>query len=75
MQKNNIDKLGNLILIEKKKNIQASNEFFQRKKTIYKNSKVQDVKDLTKIENWYPEDLEKRHKEVMQRLENFFKGD
>lgn len=75
LQKNNIDKLGNLILIEKKKNIQASNEFFQRKKTIYKNSKVQDVKDLTKIENWYPEDLEKRHKEVMQRLENFFKGD
>ena len=48
LQKNNIDKLGNLILIEKKKNIQASNEFFQRNnKTIYKNSKVQDVKDLT----------------------------
>ena len=28
-------------------------------------SKVQDVKDLTKIENLYPEDLEKRHKEVI----------
>ena len=80
----NIDKLGNLVLLEKSLNIKASNEFFQRKKEIYKievpdkntvPSKVQDVKDLTKIENWYPEDLEKRHKEVIQRLENFFKGD
>ena len=61
--------------------------FFKGKKEIYKKgttrkngkkikpSEVQDVKDLTKIQNWYPEDLKKRHKEIIQRLGNFFQGD
>ena len=84
--KENLDKLGNLVPLEKSLNIKASNEFFQRKKDIYskgttrKNGKkinpseVQDAKDLSKIQNWYPEDLERRHQKVMQRLDDFFQG-
>ena len=34
--KKNIEKLGNLVILEKSLNIKASNEFFQRKKEIYK---------------------------------------
>ncbi len=75
LYKEKLDKLGNLIPLEKKKNIQASNKYFINKKTIYEDSKVQDVRNLSaKIEHWRPDDLETRHQEVMRRLKKFFKG-
>ena len=72
--KNYIDTFGNLMPLEKKRNIAASNEFFSRKQKEYKNSKVQDARDLAnkKPPHWYPEDVEQRQKESVKRLKKFF---
>ena len=70
----NIDKLGNLIPLERKINIAASNEFFQRKQEKYADSDIRDVLILSKKEpsQWYPEDVEKRHEQVNKRLMKIF---
>lgn len=68
-----IDTIGNLVPLEWKLNISAQNEFFQRKKNRYGQSKIQDVLDLCKSNKWYPEDLSDRHKIVLQRIINFVK--
>jgi len=72
-----IDKIGNLMPLEQKINIKAGNEFFSRKKKEYKKSKFQDALDLAQknSEHWYPEDLEKRHTEAIERLREFFDND
>ena len=69
-----IDKLGNLMPLERKLNIAASAEFFGRKQAEYKKSKIHDALLLsTKTPSqWYPEDVEKRHAEKNARLEQFF---
>ena len=64
--------LGNLMPLEKKINIKASNEFFSRKKDRYKDSKVQDSRDLLKQAKWYPEEYQERHRVITERLINFF---
>ena len=71
----NIDKLGNLIPLERKLNIAASNEFFQRKQEHYANSEIQDALDLSKKvpKQWYPKDVESRHEKVNARLMKFFR--
>ncbi len=69
----NIDTLGNLVPLEWKLNISAQNEFFQKKKNKYLQSKVQDVLELSKINQWYPEDLLNRHEKILQRLLDFAK--
>ena len=71
-----IDKLGNLIPLEKKLNIRASNEFFSRKKEKgYKDSKNSEFKKLCKLKKWKPKNLQNRHKDVLKRFENFFFDD
>jgi len=69
-----IDKIGNLMPLEQKINIKAGNEFFSRKRKRYGKSKFQDALDLAEkgSEHWYPEDLEKRHVEALERLGRFF---
>ncbi len=71
----NLEKIGNLMPLEKKCNIRASNEFFQRKQAEYKKSKVKDALDLSDKDpkTWYPEDVKKRHEESVKRLWEFFK--
>ncbi|WP_323596007.1 DUF262 domain-containing protein [Aliarcobacter butzleri] len=69
----NINKLGNLVPLEWKINIKAKNEFFSRKQAKYTDSKIQDVKDLLKLTNWYPENFEHRNLDIMNRLKLFFK--
>ncbi len=76
---NNIERIGNLMPLEKKTNIRASNEFFGRKQEEYnkseeEKSKVQDALDLSKKDpkTWYPADVEERHQEAMERLRKFF---
>lgn len=78
-----INKIGNLMPLEQKINIKASNEFFLRKVEGhkegegYKDSKFQDALDLAQKDpaHWYPEDLEKRHAEALKRLRKFFDSD
>ena len=68
-----IDKLGNLIPIEKKLNIRASNEFFARKKEKgYAPSKNSETKDLCALNEWTPDELIERDRDVLQRLGSFF---
>ena len=74
--KQHINLLGNLMPLEKGPNIAASNEFFSRKQEEYKKSKVQDALDLSvkPDKKWYPEDVQKRHAEAIERLMKFFGG-
>jgi len=69
-----IDKIGNLIPLERWLNIQASNEFFQRKQVKYAKSKVPEVLELAKKTpaRWYPKDVEARQQESLARLREFF---
>ena len=70
-----VGKIGNLIPLERRLNIRASNEFFQRKQKEYTESKVQDALDLADAgawKHWYSEDVEKRQKESLARLRKFF---
>ena len=69
-----IDKIGNLMPLEMKLNINASNEFFLRKQAKYEESGVQDALNLAnkKPPHWYPEDVEQRQKESVKRLKKFF---
>ena len=67
-----LDTLGNLLPLEKKQNISASNEFFARKQKFYQTSKVQDAVDLLKEKEWTPETLHKWQKDKERRLKEFF---
>ena len=71
-----MEKLGNLMPLEKKINISASNLFFAEKKNRYKEqeSKIQDALDLVEsdIEQWAFANFEARHKEILTRLDKFF---
>jgi hypothetical protein len=67
-----LNTLGNLIPLEWNLNISAKNEFFARKKESYKNSKVQDAIELTKLDTWHPKDYENRYKETTDRLLSYF---
>ncbi|MGR3984963.1 MAG: DUF262 domain-containing HNH endonuclease family protein [Gammaproteobacteria bacterium] len=69
-----IDKIGNLIPLEWRLNIQASNEFFLRKQEKYAGSGVREVLELSekKPARWYPEDVDARQAESLKRLRKFF---
>ena len=71
----NLNMIGNLIPLEKKLNIKASNEFFGRKKEEYKKSKVQDAKDLLDYTNWTIEEFNNLQCEKIERLMKFFNKD
>lgn len=67
-----INSLGNLVPLEAKLNIAASDEFFTRKQAKYRDSKIQDALDLARNHSkWYPEDLELRDKKIKERIIGF----
>mgnify|MGYP000854768269 CR=1 FL=1 len=60
------NKLGNLVLLSRKKNSQAQNYDFKKKKDVYflSGRKITDfniTKQLSDISEWNPEELRKRH--------------
>jgi hypothetical protein len=70
-----LNTLGNLIPLEKKINISASNSFLKRKKAKYGKSKVQDALDIaaTVSDNgWTPKKVDAATREKMIRLNGFF---
>ena len=70
----NLNRLGNMMLLPSKTNIQASNEFFQKKKEKYKEVKFLKETDLvaeTPDTNWNPALLNRRDKEIKDRIFNF----
>ncbi len=70
-----LDKLGNIIPLEYKLNIQAKNEFFAKKQKHYKKSKNPEARCLGEGEyddEWSPATLQKRNEDVLKRLKKFF---
>ena len=66
--------IGNLVPLEKKKNIQARNFFFRKKQESYQKEKnVQDIQDLMKLSDWGYCEFKKRNDEKINLLKNFFK--
>lgn len=71
-----LEKYGNKIAIEKKVNIQAGNGYFGKKKGKYATSSIAEVQQLSLYNNddWIKNDIEKREKEFVDVLMNFFKN-
>lgn len=69
----NLNSLGNFVLLEKELNIRASNEFFQKKKKEYQKSRIAEARDLASLEDWTYNEWKKRNKEKEDELLNFFK--
>jgi hypothetical protein len=68
-------------LLKKKLNIQAGNDYFGKKKDIYKKSLIANVNDLSKYKNddnddddWVKTDIEKREESFLKSIVNFFQS-
>lgn len=70
-----ISSIGNMMWLEKKLNIWASNKYFDDKKEEYKKSKILEAQSLVNYpkNDWLKEDIEERNEEIYQRLLKFFK--
>ena len=70
--KDNVNKLGNLTLLEETLNKKAKNQFFEKKKEFYKLSKIYDVKvGLCKLKKWTIKECNERFDDIKERLVNF----
>ena len=77
-----LERYGNKVAIEKKLNIQAGNDYFGKKKDIYKKSLIANVNDLSKYKNddddddddWVKTDIEKREESFLKSIVNFFQS-
>lgn len=67
-----VDKLGNLILLSRKKNTSQGNKDFALKKVKYFSSNVEvfpnSVRVFNKYDVWTPTELQENHDEVMKKL-------
>ena len=71
----NYEKAGNLMPLERGTNTRSSDSFFRSKQRYYEESELEDAIDLRNAPpRWILEDLNKRHKEVVKRLMDFFKS-
>jgi uncharacterized protein with ParB-like and HNH nuclease domain len=68
------DTLGNVVILERRLNIKASNQFFIDKTMYYLQSDIADVRDLASNKNWTPKLCQERHKEITNKLIDFFEG-
>ena len=66
---------GNKVVFEQKLNIQAGNDYFGKKKLKYADSKISNVKELSKLEqnDWVKTDIENRELEFTISIMDFFK--
>ncbi|MBQ8035715.1 MAG: DUF262 domain-containing protein [Proteobacteria bacterium] len=69
-----IQHIGNLIPFERKLNIIARNNYFERKREQYKNSQIEITKTLSKLNNtdWTLDDIRKRDQEIKDTLIRIF---
>lgn len=69
------NKLGNLVLLSGRKNSKARNYDFKKKKDAYfkdKSTSFRITQFLQSVEKWTPKELEKRHKKLIEVMENIF---
>jgi hypothetical protein len=66
--------LGNLMPLEKVKNIKAQNEYLKKKKKEYVDSVCQDALDMINVPDngWNPQAVQENHNEKVNRLTKFF---
>lgn len=66
--------IGNLIPLERAKNIKAQNEYLRKKKEFYKDSVVQDAIEMVSVpdDGWTPKAVKEKHIEKVSRLNIFF---
>lgn len=67
-----VDKLGNLVLLEKQLNISARNEFFRRKQEFYSHSEILEARNLSNRTDWTPQALQSRQARIQHELLAFF---
>ena len=72
--KTHINYIGNKIPFERRLTIKATENFFEKKKTSYKKSKIKYVRELIPDDknDWTFEDIEKRNKKVAEELVKLF---
>ena len=71
----NHERLGNLLVLEAKKNIKIGNKPFSDKKLEYLKSDIAETRDVAnRYQDWSYNDFERRNKEVLDRLETWFKS-
>ena len=65
------------MLIEKRINIQANNNYFGKKRDTYKDSKVVELQILARSEkpDWLKEDIVIRESEILKAIENYLFND
>lgn len=75
MYKEQLNSLGNLIPLPDKINIAAKNEFFKKKKAIYRKSKIkiQDAIDVARLREWTPEAVVRQQEIKVSRLLEWLK--
>lgn len=71
-----IEKYGNKVVIEKKLNIQAGNDYFGRKKEKYRNSNIAEVIELSEYNknDWSKDDIEERENSFINKIWEFFQS-
>lgn len=68
-----LNRLGNLVPLEKRLNIRARDSFFSKKQKEYQRSKVLDAQDLWNHSDWTPDILDQRDQEVIDRIDKLVK--
>ena len=66
------EKIGNLVLLERKYNISAGNDFFEEKKKNYEKSEITEAKELATLETWTYYEYTKRRDRIHGTLQKFF---
>ena len=59
---NNVNRLGNLLLLSPGKNSEAYNREFKDKKEIYKKIPLRIIRDVTKVADWTKDTIDKRER-------------
>lgn len=62
------DRIGNMVLLDGKKNISASNDLFDQKKERYLKSDIIDTREIAKYEKWGPEEIDERQSELLKKV-------
>lgn len=62
------DRIGNMILLDGKKNIAASNDLFSDKRPRYAQSSIIDTANISKLETWNKDSIEHRQEEILEKV-------
>ncbi|MGL5541915.1 MAG: HNH endonuclease family protein, partial [Fusobacteriaceae bacterium] len=73
--KDEINSIGNLMILESSINRSIGNDHFSDKKQKYESSRYQIAKNISALNQWTKEDAEKRRAEAVKRISNYIYSD